>query len=185
MPLFHSVSPVRAASQPESLTAVMGPVPDHGSVPEGRRVLPQLSAIELARLVTNEDISNLINEASSSQGIFARFVQDKIHAVNRSARPHRAHRFRATQSVRIGALEPEPSSSKSRREILPSIQNCPAYVGEDPTLEIHPDNSDQSQSAAIAAALVVSLGMLFTYDFSRGSMESDHCRNRSISIVYT
>jgi hypothetical protein len=51
------------------------------SVPEGRRVLPQLSAIELARLVTNEDISNLINEASSSQGIFARFVQDKIHAV--------------------------------------------------------------------------------------------------------
>jgi hypothetical protein len=49
MPLFSSVSPVRATSQPESLTAVMGPVPDHMSVPEGRRVLPPLSATEITR----------------------------------------------------------------------------------------------------------------------------------------
>eukprot|EP01049_Picozoa_sp_SAG25_P005708 SAG25_NODE_398_length_8498_cov_16.527206_11_plen_195_part_00 len=29
---------------------------------------------------------------------------------------------------RIGPLEPESSSSKSLREILPSIQNCPAHI---------------------------------------------------------
>ena len=60
MPLFTSVSPVRAASLPEPLTAVMGLALDTTSAPEGRRNPAELSATEIARLVTSGDVSTII-----------------------------------------------------------------------------------------------------------------------------
>ena len=81
MPLFTSVSPVRAASLPEPLTAVMGLAPDTTSAPEGRRNPAELSATEIARLVTSGDVSTIIDEACSPEGVLNSFMQDEIPAV--------------------------------------------------------------------------------------------------------
>jgi hypothetical protein len=59
----------------------MGPVRDHVSAPEGRRVPSQLSATEIARLVTDEAVSTIISSARSQEGVLLLYVQDKINAV--------------------------------------------------------------------------------------------------------